>query len=85
MGSKYIIPSEELDCFLSELLRAYLQVKSEFKIPYMDDGQVHLITTADLDGLNEKYVAALTSTRFRPNLVIASEFLSLDILKSDTI
>ena len=52
VGIEYVVPCEALDRYLSELLGVDLQVKAESHVSHMDDGQVHLITTADLESLS---------------------------------
>ena len=60
-------------------------IKEEVDIRHMDDGDVHLITTADIEYISQKHGNGVSPLRFRPNLVIDSKYRSKDLLDFDQI
>jgi len=76
----FSVPSSAADDYLSNLLECNVEVKEEKHIPHLDDGAVHLITTADLLWLTEKHGSSVDVLRFRPNILVQSDLRSRDLL-----
>jgi len=70
-GDIYQVGDPALDNAFSERIGESVAVKPETHVPHMDDGAVHIVTTASMRWLIESLPdAQIDSRRFRPNVVI---------------
>ena len=70
-----------IDRRLSEMLGQSVTLTKERDISHFDDGAIHLLTTASLSLLSKRLRnSAIDSRRFRPNIVIKSDYLDQDLI-----
>ena len=66
---------------LSQTLGQNVTLTKEDEVSHFDDGAIHILTTASVSLLHEKLPhSGVEPSRFRPNIVIASQFQDQELL-----
>jgi len=78
---KLLATSADANEYVSALTDCKVTIQKESDILHMDDGQVHLITTADLEALSKKHGSLVSDKRFRANIVLESSKTSVELLQ----
>ena len=70
-----------INSMLSQTLGQNVTLTKEGEVSHFDDGAIHILTTASLTLLHEKLPhSSVDLRRFRPNIVIASQFHEQELL-----
>lgn len=70
-GRRTVGPGAETDAALSAHVGRPVRLREEDTVPHLDDGPIHLVTTASLAEVAARHGAPVPVARLRPSLVLA--------------